>query len=678
MRQTLSHLLGWAVAIAVGLPAFAHATSYAGLEERPATGGELRFAEPGDYTDDDGNPQLAFPLKLTRVRAAVSGVMAEVEVEQVFENPFDDPIEAVYVFPLSTGAAVNAYEIRIGERTVEGVIRTRAEARRVYEEARDSGRTAGLLEQDQRNVFVQSIANIAPRETISVRFRYVERLSYEHATGYSFTYPLTITPRYLGPGETPSSRQPPQVEPTVSGARVDIEVAIDAGMPIRLVESFTHQIAITDEETKARVVLDEGDRIPNKDFVLRYRLAGEQTLATVLSHRDAALGGYFGLMVQPKLTFREGDVTPREMVLLLDVSGSMQGEPLARSKAVAEMLLDSLTPRDRLNVVTFASRSVRWSDTARSASAGAVDDARRFVRGLAASGGTELDQGLRAALRTQPPEGMVRMVYIFTDGGVGDDEAAIDLVRDPEGHNRLFPVGVGAAPNRHLIERLAEEGRGFPTWLDLWEPAADVGGRLVQKTQWPYLTDLTVEFTGLDVEDAGPFRVPDVYAGMPLVVTGRYDGGGEGVALVRGWRAGERVGFEIPVTLPEAAENRPVAYAWVKDQIDALLARPDAQSNPDVQAAITELGLKFAVVTPYTSFVAVDDGRTVEGDSRRVDQPNETPAGYGGSAGGSGGSGSSSGGSWGGGSDDDSYGAGDLGWLGGLWLLALAAVRRRA
>ncbi len=674
---------------AFALVAPAHATSYAGLDERPATGGELRFADPDGHPDDAGNRTLGFPLRLTRVHADIVGAVAEVEVEQIFENPYEVPIEAVYVFPVSVDAAVNAYSIEIGERVIVGEIRQRAEAREIYERARDSGRTAGLLEEDQRNVFVQHIANIAPRETITVRFRYVERLKYAHATGYSFVYPLTMTPRYLGPGETATSRQPPFVEPTVSGARVAIEVEIDGGMPLRKVESFTHRIDFTRGETSARVVIDRSDSVPNKDFVLRYHPAGEQTLSTVLSHKDEALGGYYALMVQPKLTFREGDITPREVIILIDRSGSMGIDPLGRSKAVAEMILDSLTPRDRINVLTFASETRRFLPGPQWATGAVVEQARDFVRGLSASGGTELDDGLRAALAHPPEDGLVRMVYIFTDGGVGDDDAAIDLVRDPDGHNRLFPVGVGAAPNRHLIDRLAEEGHGFPTYLDLWEPAEEVGDRLVRATQWPYLTDLTVEFLDVDVEDAGPFRVPDVYAGRPLVVTGRYDRGGTGRAVIRGYRAGERVGLVVPVELPEERENRPVAYVWLKDEINRLQARPDADSS-EVVERITTLGLNFSVVTPYTSFVAVDDGRVVDGNSVRVEQPQETPAGTSGNPSGSGGSGSGSssggGGGWswgfGGGSssdsgDDDDYATGDFGLFGGLWLLLLAAARRR-
>jgi len=198
MQRTLSApFFGWAVAIAIGLPSLAHATSYGALDERPATGGELRFADPDAHPTDDGQRGLGFPLQSTRVRGKISGPLAEVEVVQVFENPYDVPIEAVYVFPLSVDAAVNDYQIMIGERVIRGVIEEREEAQRIYAEARDNGQTAGLLEQDQRNVFVQSIANIAPRETISVRFRYIQLLRYEHATGYTFDYPMNLNPRYL-------------------------------------------------------------------------------------------------------------------------------------------------------------------------------------------------------------------------------------------------------------------------------------------------------------------------------------------------------------------------------------------------------------------------------------------------------------------------------------------------
>lgn len=237
MRLPLMASLGlWLTALALApTPA---AASYGSLDEQPATGGELRLATPA--ADDTGRVAVRFPLLHTRVRADVVGAMAEVEVEQTWHNPYAVPIEAVYVFPLSARAAVNAYAIDIGERTVEGVIRERDEALQVYEDARDRGQTAGLVEQDARDIFVQHIANIAPGEQIVTRFRYAEMLDYEHATGFRFHYPLTITPRYLGAGDTATTRQPDYVEPTRSGATVDIEVRIDAGMPIRLFRCYTH------------------------------------------------------------------------------------------------------------------------------------------------------------------------------------------------------------------------------------------------------------------------------------------------------------------------------------------------------------------------------------------------------------------------------------------------------
>src|SRR5579862_2195131 len=333
---------------------------YAAMDEAPAQGGELRLASPRWDTPPDGPARrvIAFPLQHTDVRARVAGMMATYTVEQTFANPFDEPIEAVYVFPLGDEGAVSGYRITIGERTIAGEIQTRDQARQTYAQAKAAGHTAALVEQEKHNVFQQRIANIAPHETITVDLDYTELLAY-HDGQYEMVVPLVVGPRYL-PGDThdahpvaamregghevPGATTIPYVDAKELGGAVSFEADIDAGVPLGPVASPTHELAQENVgPTRTRVTLAQADEVPNRDLILRYTVAGEQTLVGVLAHRTkASPDGYFVLEVQPKATYREGDITPREVVILIDTSGSMDGAPIAQAQRLAGRLIDSL------------------------------------------------------------------------------------------------------------------------------------------------------------------------------------------------------------------------------------------------------------------------------------------------------------------------------------------------
>ncbi len=660
------------------LPTAARAGSYAALDEVPPGAGELRLVEPGSHVDPSGRALLGFPLKHTFVDARIDGPVAEVLVEQTFTNPFDHPIEAVYVFPLDDDAAVHAYAIRVGERVIEGRIAERGEARQIYEDARDAGHTAGLLEQEKPDVFVQSVANIAPGEEITVSFRYVAPLDYTHEEGWRFHFPTTISPRYVSPdaldprtvgggGGAAGAVTVPYAEDI--DADVEILVRADLGVPVRHVESPSHDIDVDVSDTRARIALAGGTTAPDRDFVLRLRGAGEQTLLGAVTHRDAELGGYFTLVVQPKLQYAEGDLTPREVVLLVDVSGSMQGAPIDRAREVAAGLLATLRPEDTFNVLTFASGTDHFARAPVAASVSRVADATRFVRALGANGGTELDDGLREAVQGTPAEGRVRLVFLLTDGGIGYDDDVLAIAQRADAVNRVFPVGIGDAPNRSLLDRLAEQARGFASYLDLREDPAALVEILARRTEWPYLTDLSVDWGDLAVQDVVPARLPDVYAGLPVVISGRYARPGSGEVVLRGRRAGRTFALPLQVTLPEAEDRPAVPLLWAQRQIRSLLARQYGGEVPAVVAEITRLGLKFGLVTPYTSYVAVDEERVVAGTPTTVAQPNQRPSGYGGGSSSGGGSSWGLGGGGGGGDVDPSMIA--------LALLAAAAGWRR-
>jgi Ca-activated chloride channel family protein len=602
---------------------------YAAMDEIPVAGGELRLVAPQVAVFEGVRQEvIGFPLKHTAITANVGGMIGVYEVEQTFENPFNEPIEAVYVFPLGDDGAVSGYEIGIGERTITGEIKTKEDARRIYSEAKATGHTAGLVEQNKPNIFTQHIANIAPRETVKIRIRYVELLDYDDGA-YTIAVPLTVGPRYLPadrPGRNPVSAQTMSyVDSTRASSTVSFTANVDAGVPIVGITSPSHEIVATlASVTRSTITLGSAEEIPNRDLVIRYRTAGPQTTIGLLTHK-VDKEGYFLLAVQPKAQYRTGDITPREVVLVIDRSGSMDGQPIAQAKAVASAIIDTLSERDTFNVVAFASGVEAMAETPVRGDAQGKLRGLEYLKILQASGGTEMDRGVAQMLATSPGADRIRVVYFLTDGFVGNDDVVVGAAKRLLGTNRIFTVGIGSAPNRSLLDRLAAAGRGYASYLTLTESAETLAKDLVLKSAYPYMTDVEVDWGGLAVDELTPAQVPDIFAGQPLVISGRYRRPGNAVIKVSATTGGQRVTIPIAVTLPPLNSFEPVASLWARRKIETLMDRADSE---DVRKPVTELGLRFHLVTEYTSFVAVDRTRIVSnGQTRIVEQPAVIPEG---------------------------------------------------
>jgi len=618
---------------------------WAAMDEVPACGGELRLVTPVPAEPDvlDGRYAIGFPLRHTDVHARVAGIMSVTTVEQVFDNPYDHPIDAVYVFPLDADAAVSGYQIVIGDRTIAGEIQQRDQARRTYEHARSRGYTTALVEQDQPNVFSQRVANIAPHETVRVRLEYTALLDYADGH-YDLVVPLVVGPRYLPAGAhgdraIASHREGgprrldatsiPYAPATRAGGTVSFTADIDAGVPVTGVVSPSHSIDVVDvAPTRTRVTLHRADELPNRDLIVRFGVAGPRTTVGVVAHR-AGGDGYFALEIQPKATYRPGDVTPREAVILIDTSGSMDGGPLGQAKAIADRIIDGLADRDSFDVMAFASGVDAMADLPVAGDLAGRARGHAFVASLQAGGGTELGRGMLASLTTDPGADRIRAVYLITDGFIGNDDQILNAARGALGANRIFTVGVGSAPNRSLLDRLARLGRGFATYVTPAEDPADAAGPLVARSGDPYLTDVSIDWGGLAVTDLTPQVIPDVFAGQPLIVSGRFERPGAGTVRVRATSAGRRVEIPVAVTLPDHNDLPPVAALWARRRIDALLAESPGDVTRDVERAVTDLGLRFHLVTRFTSFVAVDRTRVVApgGAVQVVEQPALAPAG---------------------------------------------------
>jgi len=574
----------------------------------------------------------AFPLTHTDVQARISGNLARVEVTQSFENPYREALEAIYTFPLPDEAAVDEMEVRIGERVIRGSIKKRAEARRIYEEAKQQGRTAGLLEQERDNVFTQALANIQPGERIEVVIRYTESLRFTKGD-YEFVFPLVVGPRYNPGGATALTlANPPVLGPgSRSGHDVSLTLDIDAGVPLAAVQSLSHRVRLDSRAGWVRVALADTDALPNKDFILRYRVAGERTRSTVLTQADSR-GGHFAAYMIPALDIPAAQVVPRDVIFVMDTSGSQAGDPLVKSKELMRRFLNGLGPQDTFTIIDFANTSRALSAEPLANTPENRKRAFAYIDELQANGGTELMNGINAALAfPASPDGRLRSFVLLTDGLIGNDQQVIAAVRDRlKPGNRFYTFGVGSSVNRYLINRLADVGRGTAAVVRQDEPSAPAAEKFFRQLDRPVLTNIAVRWEGSGpAPDLYPAVPPDLFAGQPLVLFGRKPGAAGGrlhlTGIVAGGRRWEQT---LDVRFPKGG-NPAVAQLWGRARIkDLSTAMLGGETGASIEA-VTDTALAYHLLSQYTAFVAVSDEPRVSTDAgrRRVVQPVELPEG---------------------------------------------------
>ena len=584
--------------------------------------------------DAEGKAKAMCPLKHTDVNADISGFISRVVVTQQFENPFKEKIEAVYVFPLPQNAAVDDMTMIVGERTIRGKILARKEAHLVYEEAKSSGKVAGLLDQERPNIFTQSIANILPGEQVKITISYVETLSYVNGA-YEFVFPMVVGPRYVPAGVPDASRIPSQTLPseTRSGHDISLQVALDAGLIIDNLSSTTHPVDIQRPDPhSARLRLKDNGTIPNKDFILRYDVATQAIQDAVLTHRSEK-GGFFTMILQPPERVTVADVTPKELVFVLDTSGSMSGFPIEKAKETMTLALDNLNPSDTFNLITFAGdTSILFPEPVAATSAN-LRKAKAFLTSQNGAGGTEMMKAIEAALKPSDDQSHVRIVCFMTDGYVGNEMAIIaEIQKHPNA--RVFAFGIGQAVNRFLLDKMAEVGRGEVEYVGLNDDGSAAARRFHERVRNPLLTDISIDWSGLPVADIYPQRIPDLFSARPVVVTGRYTGPGRATIRLKGKMAGSDFVREIPVELPETMASHDVlASLWARGRVDDLMGQDfkglqNGNMRQDLEDAITQLGIEFRLMTQFTSFVAVEEMIVTDGGQpRRIDVPIDSPEG---------------------------------------------------
>ncbi|HCF27133.1 MAG TPA: serine/threonine protein kinase [Cyanobacteria bacterium UBA11049] len=605
------------------------------LQEAYSTQAGLKVLSPDKQ-------QQVFPLQHTEVMAKIAGNVSRVEVTQSFSNPFNKPLEAVYVFPLPDEAAVDDMEIKIGDRIIRGLIKKRAEAQKIYQQAKQEGKTAGLLEQERDNIFTQSLANIKPGEKIDVTIRYTESLKFA-AGNYEFVFPMVVAPRYI-PGNAVDSQgntnrvndaariTPPTLPAkTRSGQDIGVTVEIEAGVPVQSVYSTSHQIHTSQDGRILRVQLDNKDTIPNKDLILRYQVAGKQTESTILAQSDER-GGHFATYLIPAVAYQSNEIVPKDVVFLIDTSGSQAGAPMEESKALMRRFVNGLNANDTFTIIDFADTATALSTQPLQNTAENREKAIAYINRLDADGGTELLNGIETVLNFPPAEtGRLRSVVLLTDGLIGDDNAVIAKVQSKlKPGNRLYSFGVGSSVNRFLIDRLAEVGRGTSQIVRQDEPTDKVVEKFFQQINNPVLTNIEVKWEGSGkAPEIYPFKSPDLFANQPLVLFGRKSDRSSGNLRITGIAAGGK-SYEktIPVEF-EGGGNAAIAQLWGRAKIKDLMDRMfKAETSVGVKQ-VTDTAIAYRLLSKYTAFVAFSQDVRVNPHDRKLRQqvPVLTPEG---------------------------------------------------
>jgi Ca-activated chloride channel family protein len=596
----------------------------------------------------DGKQKAQCPLKHTDVKAEISGFLSRVVVTQDFENPFKEKIEAVYVFPLPQNAAVDNMSMLVGDRVVRGKILPREQAQAVYEAAKTSGQVASLLDQERPNIFTQSVANILPGEKVKITISYVETLKYENGA-YEFVFPMVVAPRYVpgdstgaGAGFAPDTTQVPDgsritPRPAPRGMRaghdISLDITLDAGLAIENVASKTHDVSIERADVaRAHVRLKDQATIPNKDFILRYDVSGKSIQDGLLTHR-LSKGGFFTMILQPPERVTVEDITPKELIFVLDTSGSMSGFPIEKAKETMKLALDNLYPADTFNLITFSGDTHILFEQPVAATPDNLQKAQAFLTSRSGGGGTEMMTAIKAALDPSDKQDHVRIVCFMTDGLVGNDMAIIDEVKK-HSNARVFAFGIGGSVNRFLLDKVTEYGRGEVEYVGLNDDGSAAAKRFYERVRNPLLTDISVEWNGLPVADVYPQRIPDLFSAKPVILTGRYLNGAAGTIRLKGKMSGNDFVRDIPVQFPDnEARHDVLAALWARQRIDDLMGQDygglqRSEMKPELKETITQLGLEYRLMTQFTSFVAVEEMVVTDGGQpRRIDVPVEVPEG---------------------------------------------------
>ncbi|HET6851143.1 MAG TPA: VIT and VWA domain-containing protein [Pyrinomonadaceae bacterium] len=600
------------------------------------TSGRAQSQTPEDktlapYFVVKGDPSVdQLPLKDTQVEISVAGVIADVKVRQIYRNEGSRPINASYVFPASTRAAVYSMRMQIGNEIIVAKIKEREQAKKDFERAKEEGKSASLLEQQRPNVFSMSLANIMPQEQVEIELRYTELLVPTDSV-YEVVFPTVVGPRYASP-QNPNQKEdgfvqtPYQHQGQKPASALHLSAKIFAGVPIYDLACPSHQVFPKWwNNGNVQVSLDDSDPFQgNRDFVLRYRLGGDQITSGLLLLQGEQ-ENFFLYMAQPPKRVETADIPPREYIFVVDVSGSMDGFPLNTSKRLLKDLIGNLRPTDLFNVVLFAGDANVLSPQSLQANQQNIGRAIGLLEQQRGGGGTELLAAIQQAMSLPRPQGISRSVVLVTDGYISGERGVFDHIRANLNQCNVFAFGIGSSVNRYLIEGVAKAGMGEPFIVTEEAEAENVAAKFREYIQTPVLTDIHLHSIGFDTYDVNPVVFPDLFAQRPIILFGKWRGPVAGTIELTGKTGqGDFVSrFDVAGTQPDEG-NRALRYLWARSRIAEL--SDYGSSEEENVAAITALGLQYNLLTRYTSFIAVREVVTnPTGSAQDVNQPNPLP-----------------------------------------------------
>ena len=572
-----------------------------------------------------GIENITIPLKYTEVRADIIGMLADVKVTQKFYNNYHKNIEAIYVFPLPHDSAVNDLEIQVGDRIIRSEVKERKEARRVYEEAKVEMKKAALLEQERPNIFTISVANIEPEQEILVNLRYHESVKYEDGE-YEFVFPMTITPRYTEGGKeagTDNEKISPPVR--TAGKEINIFVNLEAGFPIGEITSPSHKLYKEDKgKTRREIQLAKEGELPNKDFILRYSSTGEDMEKHFAFYKKSEFKpGTFMFHGTPKMDYGPDELVKRELIFVIDRSGSMSYGPMEQAKKALKSCMRTLRPGDAFSIITFDTKIEYLSGESLEFNDENLKKADKFIDATHARGGTDILSAMDQALKTPVNKEYLRQIVFLTDGAVGNERYILQEVRKSLGKARVYTFGIGPSVNRYLLDGMAKMGKGTAQYLTVNEDIEDAVQKFSNQTAFPVLTDIKLTWKGVSVADTYPEVIPDLYFGQVLYVTGRFHSSGHATAIIESkTRAGD-VKQEIEVEFPETAAEYPIIETiWARKRIDDLIEREEnkPREKHEIRDEIIGIAMKYHLMSPYTSLVAVEEGEE-DGEEKKKEEP---------------------------------------------------------
>ncbi|MBI1891563.1 MAG: VWA domain-containing protein [Burkholderiales bacterium] len=583
----------------------------------------------------NGDPSVdRLPLKSTAVDVKIAGVIADVTVVQRYKNEGTRPIEARYVFPGSTRAAVYGMRMRIGDRLIEAEIREKQKARAEYETAKKKGKSASLLEQHRPNVFQMNVANILPGDDIEVELRYTEVLVPTDAK-YQFVFPTVVGPRYNGNPSTGSGTHEKWLSQPTQGAgegpksTFGMKLMIDSPITVKEAASSTHPVRIAQlDGRKTEVTLAPAAAHGNRDFILDYRLAGKGIESGVLLHKGAE-ENFFLALIEPPARVTTDAIVPREYIFIVDISGSMHGFPLETAKVLLRKLIGGLKPSDTFNVMLFSGDNSILAPQSLPATKDNIEKAIDVVNRQQGGGSTELLPAMRRALALPRDETRARSFVVVTDGYVSVEKEAFDLVRANLNHANVFSFGIGSSVNRHLMEGLARAGQGEAFIITNASEAEKEAERFRRYIDSPVWTHLKLKIDGLEVYDLNTETLPDLFASRPVVLMGKWRGEPKGSITVQGHAGSGMVSLSVRVDEGRiSGDSAALRYLWARDRIATLADTGKlGGAYEETVKTITALGLKYKLLTDYTSFIAIDQVVRNTAGSEAVDQPQPMPQG---------------------------------------------------